>query len=69
MSHNITFTTPAKLKFAEKWFKTINNLQLTINNFNSTSSLLAIIVCNFSGKNLDPLPYYRFAHFYFHEAN
>lgn len=59
MSHNITFATPLRIKFAEKRSESINNLQLTINNFDLTSSLLTNIPCNFSGQNLDPLPYYR----------
>ncbi len=64
-SYNITFTTPHSFKFAEKRSKSINNLQLTINNLNLTSSLLAIILPNFQGLKFDTLPYYRLQFLFF----
>ena len=56
MSYNITFTTSASFKFVEKWLNLSLVSWLLVISFGNDSSLLAIILYKFSGKNFDTLP-------------
>ena len=58
-SYNITFTTPLRLRFPEKWLKfSIKSKQIYCY-FNCSSLLPTIILYNCTGPKFDTLPYYR----------
>lgn len=68
MSYNITFTTPLKLNFVEKWLFPVPNLAANVKDFNNASSLRYKFSVFFQALNFDTLPYYGINNLNFHEA-